>query len=328
MFGADPVRLSVLATAELLQDAEFSPSIAKSMRDRLERLYRLAVEVAKTPCTTKLSGKMFMAIDRWMISRLQGHVRRATEAMDKLAVRKAIHVILYELDQDFQWYQKRVAALREDRGRKAIIASAVREVLDVQIRMLAPVAPHMCEEIWEVLGGKDFVSCSSWPKFEESKIAVDAEQNEALIMDALEDTQNIINATSIAPKKICYYVAAPWKWKVYLKVLEKSRHGEVKLNEVMRELAADGDLKVRLKEIAKFVPKMVKDVSEVSKEKKLSLLGTGVLREKDVIADAVDFLSERFSAKVTVFDEEDKDRYDPRLRADGSMPCRPAIYIE
>jgi len=328
MFGADPVRLSVLATAELLQDAEFSPSIAKSMRDRLERLYRLAVEVAKTPYTTKLSGKMFMAIDRWMISRLQGHVRRATEAMDKLAVRKAIHVILYELDQDFQWYQKRVAALREDRGRKAIIASVVREVLDVQIRMLAPVAPHMCEEIWEVLGGKDFVSCSSWPKLEESKIAVDAEQNEALIMDALEDTQNIINATSIAPKKICYYVAAPWKWKVYLKVLEKSRHGEVKLNEVMRELAADGDLKVRLKEIAKFVPKMVKDVSEVSKEKKLSLLGTGVLREKDVIADAVDFLSERFSAKVTVFDEEDKDRYDPRLRAAGSMPCRPAIYIE
>lgn len=53
-----------------------------------------------------------------------------------------------------------------------------------------------------------------------------------------------------------------------------------------------------------------------------------MLREKDVIADAVDFLSERFSAKVTVFDEEDKDCYDPRLRAAGSMPCRPAIYIE
>jgi leucyl-tRNA synthetase len=298
------------------------------MRDRLERLYRFAVEAAGTPSRTKVSGKMFMAIDRWMISRLQEHVRRATEAMDKLAVRKAIHVILYELDQDFQWYQKRVAARREERGRKAVIASVFREVLDVQIRMLAPVAPHMCEEIWEVLGGKGFVSCSSWPGFEESKIAVGAEQNEALIMDALEDTQNIINATSIAPKKICYYVAASWKWKVYLKVLEKSRHGEVKLNEVMSELAADGDLKVRLKEIAKFVPKMVKDVSEVSGEKKLSLLGTGVLREKDVIADAVDFLSERFSAKVTVFDEEDKDRYDPRLRAAGSMPCRPAIYIE
>jgi leucyl-tRNA synthetase len=298
------------------------------MRDRLERLYRFAVEAAGTPSRTKVSGKMLTAIDRWMISRLQEHVRRATEVMDKLAVRKAIHVILYELDQDFQWYQKRVAARREERGRKAVIASVFREVLDVQIRMLAPVAPHVCEEVWEVLGGKGFVSCSSWPGFEESKIAVGAEQNEALIMDVLKDTQNIINATSIAPKKICYYVAAPWKLKVYLKVLEKSRHGEVKLNEVMKELAPEEDLKVRLKEIAKFLPKMIKDVSEVSKEKKLSLLGTGVLREKDVIADAVGFLSERFSAEVVVFDEEDKDSYDPRLRAAGSMPCRPAIYIE
>ena len=48
-FGADPLRLSVLSTAELLQDSDFSPTIAKSMRDRLEKLYRFASETAKTP---------------------------------------------------------------------------------------------------------------------------------------------------------------------------------------------------------------------------------------------------------------------------------------
>src|SRR4030067_1756064 len=45
--GADPIRLSVMSAAELLQDADFSPTIAKSMRDRLARLYRLFFERPK-----------------------------------------------------------------------------------------------------------------------------------------------------------------------------------------------------------------------------------------------------------------------------------------
>jgi leucyl-tRNA synthetase len=86
-FGADSIRLSVMSTAELLQDADFSPTIAKAMRERLERLYRFVSEATKTPQKTKVSKESLTALDRWMLSRLQEHIRKATEAMDKLASR-------------------------------------------------------------------------------------------------------------------------------------------------------------------------------------------------------------------------------------------------
>jgi leucyl-tRNA synthetase len=329
MFGADPIRLSVLATAELLQDAEFSSPIAKSMQDRLERLHKFAAEVAKIQHTRKVSKKSLTTIDRWMLSRLQEHIKKATEAMNILAVRKAIHSILYELDQDFQWYQKRVANQKEKMKRKNVTTNYIfNEVLHAQIKMLAPFAPHICEEIWELIGEKDFVALKSWPTSDKSKIDVRAEENESLIMDVLEDTQNIIKATKITPKKICYYVAAPWKQKVYQKILEKSKHGEVKLNEVMKEFAKEEDLKENIQEIAKFASKIVKEVSRLPEKRKDNMLRIKAFDEKDVIEGAKDFLRDRFKAQIVLYNEEDKERYDPKQRALMAMPYRPAIYIE
>jgi len=328
MFGADPLRLGVLATAELLQDAEFSQPIAKSMRDKIERLYRFAAKVAQTHRRRKVSEKSLTTIDRWMLSRLQKHIREATEAMDKLAVRKAIHSILYELDRDFQWYQRRIAKQKEKRKRESITAYVFNEVLDAQLRMLAPFTPHTCEEMWELTGGKGFVSLTSWPIADESKIDIKAEEHESLIMDLLEDTQNIIKATGITPNKICYYVAAPWKRKVYLRALEKSTYGEVKLNELMKELAAEEDLKENLKEIAKSASKIAKEVSRMLEKRRENMLRIKAFNEKETIEDARDFLLERFKAQIMVYDEKDGRRYDPKQRAVMSVPYRPAIYIE
>ena len=37
------------------------------------------------------------------------------------------------------------------------------------VRMLCPFAPHLCEEMWENLGGKGFASMAQWPEYDESK---------------------------------------------------------------------------------------------------------------------------------------------------------------
>ncbi|MBC7130695.1 leucine--tRNA ligase, partial [Candidatus Bathyarchaeota archaeon] len=109
IFGADPIRLSVLATAELLQDADFSPSVAKTMRERLERIYSLVSDVVKA----SQEDRMLSPLDRWLLSRLQHHISNATEAMEKLEVRKVIHTVIFELEQDLQWYQKRAKASKD-----------------------------------------------------------------------------------------------------------------------------------------------------------------------------------------------------------------------
>jgi len=327
-FGADPIRLSVLATAELLQEADFSPSVAKSMRDRLERLYKFATTCTKTQNKRRISKKLLTKIDRWMLTKVQEHIGNATESMDKLAVRKAIHSAMYELDQDFQWYQMRVANQSGNVKRKRAIEYVLNEVLDAQLRMLAPFAPHICEEIWELVGRKGFVSLSSWPASDKSKIDIEAEEAESLIVNLAEDTQKIIKATRITPKKICFYTAAPWKWEVYLSILKKSKHAEVKLNELMKEFSAEEDLKERLKEISKFISKIVMDTNKVSEKRRENLLTIETFNEKDVIEEARGFLMDRFKAQIVVYSEEDKKRYDPKQRALMAMPCRPAIYIE
>ena len=324
-FGADPIRLSVLTTAELLQDADFSPSVAKSMRERLEGLYRFVGEFAKKK-HSKWMPRRLLAIDKWMLSRLQEHIKKATEAMDKLAVRKAVHSIMYELDRDFQWYQKRTAKTKQKENSAEVYV--IGEVLDAQIRMLAPIAPHMCEELWEMIGGKGFVSTSSWPTSDEAKVDVAAEENEALIMNMLEDTSNIVKATGIRPKKICYYTAAPWKWKAYLRALERSVAAKVVQGDLIRELLKDSDLKARAGEVAGFVGKIVDEANRVPEEKKQRLIRVGVMNEDWVLKEAEDFLKRELKADACVFSEDDARRYDPKRRAQTAKPYRPAIFIE
>ncbi|MCL6578087.1 MAG: leucine--tRNA ligase, partial [Candidatus Bathyarchaeota archaeon] len=322
-FGADPIRLSVLTTAELLQDADFSPSVAKSMRERLERLYKFVAEFTKKK-RTKKTPKKLSPIDKWMLSRLQEHIRKATEAMNKLAVRKAIHTAIYELDQDFQWYQKRTAKQKEN----SVKAYVTGEVLDTQIRMLAPIAPHMCEELWEMMGKRNFVSTSSWPTPDETKVDIIAEENEALIMNVLEDTANIIKATGIKPKKICYYTAASWKWKAYSKALEESVSGKIQQRDLMKELMANPDLRTKAEKLAKFVNQILEEVNHMPEERKKKLTQIGIINESQTLKEAENFFKKELNAEIDIYDEESAERYDPKGRAQLAKPYRPAIYIE
>lgn len=318
-FGADPIRLSVLGTAELLQDADFSPAVAKAMRDRLERLYRLTFEISKRPLEEKELGP----VDKWMLSRLQEHIMRATESMEKLAVRKVINTILFELEQDVQWYQKRVETSKNNAPVKTL-----REVLNVQTRMLAPFAPHVCEELWEMLGGKGFVSQAPWPEPDREKVDFRAEEAEALISNLLEDTMDIQEATGIKPKKVFYYTAASWKWRVYLTALEMASTGKLAQGNLIRKLMEDSSLKAKAKEVAEFAGKVVEEVNRTPTDRRQRLLKIGMMNEAQVLREAEEFLKAELDAEVHVYMEDDQAIYDPKDRAKLAKPLRPAIYIE
>jgi len=100
------------------------------------------------------------------------------------------------------------------------------------------------------------------------------------------------------------------------------------MNELMKEFAADNSLRNRMKDMAKLVPRMLKETNEMPKERKQRISKIRTLDENTIIGEAKKFLSERFKADVMAFNEEDEERYDPRRRAQAAMPYRPAIYIE
>ena len=44
-----------------------------------------------------------------------------------------------------------------------------KDDLTIFIKLLSPFAPHICEEIWEFIGGEGLLAVSEWPKYDEGK---------------------------------------------------------------------------------------------------------------------------------------------------------------
>jgi len=178
------------------------------------------------------------------------------------------------------------------------------------------------------MGEKSFVSTSPWPEHDERLTSVEAEEIENLVKNVLEDTQNILNATKMTPKKIYYYTAAPWKWKVYSKTLESSSDKSVTMTGLMRGLMEDKELKPKAKQVSKFVMQLIEEINRMPNEKKQRQLQISTMNEMEALTESIKFFAEEFNAEIHVNSEEDMERYDPKKRAELAKPYRPAIFIE
>ncbi len=77
-----------------------------------------------------------------------------------------------------------------------------------------------------------------------------------------------------------------------------------------------------------MVPRVIKALTKVSEERKANMNKIKVVDEQAVLAGAARFLGERFNTMVSVYSEDDRERFDPKNRAVMAMPYQPAIYIE
>ena len=320
-FGADPVRVGVLATAELGQDTDFSEGLAASIQ---ERLATLLGQARKQGAKKKAGKSKPSTLDRWMISRLSNAVQTATIALDRLRVREAINIILYQLDNDIGWYKRRLGPKKprsDNRDR------TLRRVLETRTRMMAPLAPHTAEEIWSRIGNKGFVVQSTWPEEGENEKDPSAERAEALVRQVLEDTSEIEKTTGITPKRIAYYTAANWKWQIYLKAL-KSAEEKMRQGDFIKEVMGDPLFRSLGKAVADYASKTLQQANQMPDEMRKSRIQDGVTAEKTIFADAADFYQREFKCTINVWKEGDQGIIDPKGRARMAEPYRPAIYLE
>ncbi len=313
-YGADATRCALLLGAEGMDDPDWRSESAADIQGKIESFYNFALSIIeKTKCDD------FGHLEKWLLSRLQHRISEVTKGLDELKTRTALEVAFFETWNDFRWYTRR-------KGRTD--TKAVQEALEIWVRLVAPFAPHISEELWSKAGKDDFISRAAWPTVDENKLDWSAEEEENFLIDLIEDTLNVLKATKITPKKICYYTAAAWKTKIYTIILEKSLEGEAKINDVMKNASNEPELKQYMKQIAALVPKILKTISKLPTERKKRLAKTYVRDEKEAISASLDFLKTRFEADVAVYSEEDATRYDPRQRATMAVPRQPAIFIE
>jgi leucyl-tRNA synthetase len=333
-YGADTIRLAILVSAEILQDADFSFDTVRGIRLKLLGIFEMAEKCRSRPhqATTQdqdhdqqqqQQQELLMLEDKWLVSRLHRTIAETSASMDRLRIREAIYYTLYSLDRDLQWYLKRAAARKREN-----ITGMLTEFLNLQVRMLAPFAPFTAEEVWELMGNRQSITTAGWPVVKEEKIDILAEESEFLISSLLEDVQNIVRVTKITPSKIVIYASAAWKVQVYNAILANILEGKINFGQIMKQLIANPET-AKAKNDPKMVQKMIEDILSASLEARNRRLKLTGFNEVTTIQDAQSLLSDEINkAEIIVYSEEDPTKYDPKSRAKSARPFKPAIYIQ
>lgn len=94
-------------------------------------------------------------------------------------LRRKVHQTLAQVSRDFENFQFNtiVAALMElmndmisARSSAGLDPDVWQEAVSVYLRMMAPIAPHIAEELWHRLGNTDSIHVQSWPELDEDAV--------------------------------------------------------------------------------------------------------------------------------------------------------------
>ena len=316
--GADPIRLAIISSAELLQDADFNMESVTGIQSKLESLLEECSRLKNEPISD------LQAEDKWILSKLQSLIGTVTESLEKMRLREGLHDILFSFESDLSWYNKRVQA--KDR---TDINGILYKINSARVSMLSPFAPHIAEEMWQKIGNETLASKSAWPKYDENEIDATSIQSENLLKSTIDDITNILKVTKITPKKIVLYVNADeTKKKIYRKMLDIMVGGRNNMGVVMKELLSNPET-ADAKKMPDFVQKTIKDLHSESEEIKKMKLQVDSFDEKEFLSAELSSIGKKeFGVDITVYAESDADIYDPKGKARHARPFKPAILIE
>ena len=186
-YGADTARLFILFTALPEKEFEWSDRGVESCFRFIKRVWKLVTEDALL--SEKITNK-----DKYILTKLQRTIKDVTEKIAGFQFNLAVGSLM--------GFVNAVQKYKELPVNKKIY----NEVIENLIILLTPFTPHVCEEMWELLGHKPFVSLAKWPEPDESKIDEEVERMEEVVSKTVEDIREIIKITKKRPKKICLYV--------------------------------------------------------------------------------------------------------------------------
>ena len=283
-YGADVTRMYILYASEYDSDADWRKKDVEGLASNLRRFYNLAIE-------NRNSVKEISSLDRWLISRFQRAVKETREAMDNLQTRRAVNTAFFEVMNDVRWYLKRGG-------------DNLGIILDDWIKLLAPFAPHICEEIWH-LNHDSFVSLEKYPEYDESKVDYIAEQNEDYILNLVEDIREVLKFVKAEKVYVC--PAEEWKSEI-LEIASNSSN----FKDAMKKIMSDERFKKMGKEVSAFVKRVFRD-------KKVLIR----IDETSVIESSKEFLERELGVEIVL----DRDRnVIPKDKIRAAMPGKPAIY--
>jgi len=303
-FGADTVRMFLMGSAEPWQDFDWRNELVLSTKKQIERFYNTVSEIRHA------SGEPG-DIDRWLMSRLQCHITRTTDALDHFQTRQALQESYFGIESDLKWYRRRL-------GKDAAGSRELHTLCSVWTRLLAPFIPFTAETLWKEMGGEGLVSFADWPVANPQLMDEKAELAEELLLRTVEDIESILKLIQMKPTAITIALAPAWKHDIFRMTATAADK-----NTVVKEIMKDEAMRKRGKaatDAAKQVTTLIHRLPPYVVEP----LARDPINEKAVFEAAKNFLEAEFGVAVHIAMAEESGL----TKAATALPFKPAIVIE
>ncbi len=196
-YGADTARLFIMNAAQPEKDFDWTEEGARSAHAFLQNVYGLVAEYADG------------AVETGAEDRIAEYVRREVAATAATATEEFED---FRFNHALQAVRDLVSLLRQYSEYSAVDADTYEHGLEVVAKVLAPVAPHVAEEVWDLLGGEGLIAVAEWPT-DEPPENYDIERR--LVENTREDVRDIVDVAGIEdPSTITVAVAPEWKHEV------------------------------------------------------------------------------------------------------------------
>ena len=136
---------------------------------RLYEMFLGPVEQSKPWDTNGIDGCHRFLKKFWALFTDKDGMKELTDGEATADEMKSLHKLIKKVTQDIEAfsYNTSVAAFMICVGEMAQMKCRNREVLTTLVRLIAPFAPHIAEELWHMLGNNGTVCDAPWPEFDE-----------------------------------------------------------------------------------------------------------------------------------------------------------------
>lgn len=148
--GADAVRTFVTFMGPLDRDKPWSPTGIDGVKRFLDRVSRLVVNDEGGYVGTK--DALSVEIEKLV----HKTIKKVTEDIESMSFNTAVSAMMILVNELYR------AECRSEKALKPLV------------QILAPFAPHLCEELWEKMSGQGLCSLAPWPKYDNNLCADDS----------------------------------------------------------------------------------------------------------------------------------------------------------
>ena len=141
--------------------------------------------------------------DKWILNALNETTKLVNDNVENYRIGEMAHV-LYDFfwNQYCDWYVEIAKIQLQDENLKQNTQRMLKHVLDMSLRLLHPIMPHITEKIWQALDVKcdsDALIKAEYPKYrEEYKFPQEAKEME-IVFETITSLRNVRQSFNISP---------------------------------------------------------------------------------------------------------------------------------